>query len=134
MREASGEAPTGRGASPAATALLHPSIAPVRHHVIQRMRRHPALCLGVLGLLLMLLWSLADLPTEGHPVAGLLFRSWVVLVRPFALVATWIDPVTGRWPVALDVAATLALGLLPYLLLDAVLRWAGRRSGLRPRP
>jgi ABC-type Na+ efflux pump permease subunit len=98
------------------------------------LRRHPFLALGVLGLLLMLLWSLAGLPTEGHPLAEPVFGLWVLLLRPFSLVATWIDPMTGHWPEALDIVVTLVLGLISYLLLDALvrrIRW--RASGRRVR-
>lgn len=45
-----------------------------------------------------------------------------LLLRPFALVATWIDPHLRGLPEWVDIAVTLPLGLAPYVLADVVVR------------
>jgi hypothetical protein len=87
----------------------------------QMVIRNPLLILALIALLWrhgvpMILSGFA----EG--VLGVLWTSAVFVLRPFALVATWVDPYFRRLPEVVDIVGTLLLGLLPYVAGDAVYR------------
>jgi hypothetical protein len=58
--------------------------------------------------------------TDG--ATGLVWTSATFLLRPFSLIATWVDPYLRAFPEFVDVIGTLLLGLLPYVAADAVYR------------
>jgi hypothetical protein len=99
--------------------------------------RSPFLTVGVAGLVLGLAWM--GLSAE----LGAAFREhWsgraallvaINLLRPFSVVATWIDPYLRTLPEWVDVGVTIVLGLAPYLVLDAAYRRLGRLWGLPGR-
>jgi hypothetical protein len=55
-------------------------------------------------------------------VAGMLWTGASLWLRPFSLVATWVDPYLRGFPEYVDVVGTLLLGLVPYVVVDAVYR------------
>jgi len=62
-------------------------------------------------------------------IPGLIWAGAVFLVRPFSLIATWMDPHFRGLPEFVDLVGTLLLGLLPYAAVDV----AHRRWALRSR-
>lgn len=90
--------------------------------------RNPFLVLGLLGLTLGLLWmgipSLRELPG-----GGAVFFAARLLLRPFGIVATWIDPFVRSLPEWVDIAVTVPAGLAPYALMDVLVRWILDRQG-----
>jgi hypothetical protein len=94
----------------------------------RRIARNPFLALALAGLGLAISWHLLLAAIPGHPLLDVIFAVWVLILRPFSLVATAIDPHLRGAPEWVDVAVTLGAGLLPYLLADlAVRRLRGRR-------
>jgi hypothetical protein len=86
--------------------------------------RNPMLALALLSLLLrhglpLILGGV----TEG--VVGLLWTSAVNALRAFSLVATWVDPYLRGFPEFVDWVVTLMLGLIPYVVVDALYRRYG---------
>jgi hypothetical protein len=92
------------------------------------LRSNPFLCLGVLGTLLLALFVVLGLQPHDGGIGQLLFHAWRLLAAPVHLAANLLAPVTDGWPDALDAAAAIVTGLLPYLLADwLVRRWRGRK-------
>jgi hypothetical protein len=107
-----GEAPPGPAGTRGRRTILF---------VTQKTIRHPLLILALVALLWrhgvpMILSGFA----EGAP--GVVWTSSLFVLRPFALVATWVDPYFRHFPEFVDVVGTLLLGLLPYIAADAVYR------------
>ncbi|HEU4699422.1 MAG TPA: hypothetical protein VFS40_09585 [Gemmatimonadales bacterium] len=94
--------------------------------------RHPALTLGLLGLLGLGLWQVLDVTPEHSPASAVFFAVWTTLLRPFAWVATAIAPVADRWPGWLDGMVTAVAGLVPYMVADHLLGRV-RRAGFGNR-
>ena len=88
-------------------------------------RRHPFLCLAGITLLLLALMSVSGLQYDDSGAGTALFLLGYVLGQPFLLGARWVSTLIGP-----SVPAGIlgwSLGLVPYVLADAVLnRW--RRS------
>lgn len=83
--------------------------------------RNPFLVLGLVGLALGLLWM--GVPALGElPGGAAVFLVARLLLRPFGLVATWIEPYLRGLPEWVDIAVTLPLSLAPYVLADVVVR------------
>jgi len=83
--------------------------------------RNPFLLLALMALL----WrhGVPMISSEfAEGVLGVVWTSALFVLRPFALVATWVDPHFRRFPEFVDVVGTLVLGLLPYVAGDAVYR------------
>jgi hypothetical protein len=98
--------------------------------VTQMIIRNPLLILALIALLWrhgvpMILSAFA----EG--VLGVVWTSALFVLRPFALVATWVDPYFRRFPEFVDVVGTLLLGLLPYVAGDAAYRRLTFRRNIR---
>ncbi len=99
-----------------------------------RLRRllttHPFLCTGVLGTLVFGVWLALGLHPRDGGIGQATFYLWRVLAAPVHLAANILAPLTDGWPDALDAAAAVVVGLLPYTVADALWRRAvARRQG-----
>lgn len=111
-------------ANGAREAVLSPAQGSGRRAVLvvaQAMTRHPLLTLALLALL----WRhgvpiLSSGFAEG--ILGAVWASAIFVLRPFSLIATWVDPYLRRFPEFVDILGTLLLGLLPYVAGDAITR------------
>jgi hypothetical protein len=89
--------------------------------------RNPVLCLAAIALVIRYgMPLLLDGFSEG--VAGAVWTGAALFLAPFSRIATGIDPWLQPLPEWVDVAVTLALGLLPYLVLDFAYRGYRRRG------
>jgi hypothetical protein len=94
--------------------------------------RHPFLGLAMIAVLFR--FGLPAAFPEGFSsgATGGVWHLATWFLWPFSLLATWIDPYLMAVPEWVEAAATLALGLIPYLVLDAVYRRVRRRRGTGP--
>jgi hypothetical protein len=92
--------------------------------------RNPFLSIALLALAIRFGLPLAFADTLDSGLTGSAWGLAGAALGPFAALATWIDPFLRRFPDWVDSLATLALGLTPYLGLDAVIRHLhrGRRT------
>jgi len=99
---------------------------------LTRAAGHPFLGLAIVALLFR--FGLPGALPEGFSsgAVGGLWRLATWFLWPFSLLATWVDPQLRAMPGWVDAAATLVLGLAPYIVLDAVYRWLHRRRGTDP--
>jgi hypothetical protein len=93
---------------------------------------NPFLTAGLIGTLLFGIWLALGLPPD-EGVGQALFYVWRVLAAPVHLATNVLSPLTDRWPDALDGGAAVVVGLVPYVVADALWRW-GRRRGRVPAP
>ena len=92
------------------------------------------MCIGVLGTLVFGLWLALGLHPRDGGIGQATFYLWRVLAAPVHLATNVLAPLTDGWPDALDAAAAVVVGLLPYAVADALWRRrAARRQGTTPR-
>jgi hypothetical protein len=83
--------------------------------------RSPFVSLAVAALVVRYAFPLLGAGLDGGPARWL--RTGAVFVLwPFSIVATLIDPHLRGFPEWVDVSVTLVLGLMPYAVLDALVR------------
>jgi hypothetical protein len=85
------------------------------------LQSNPFLAIGILGALLMGLWIAFGLSPEAGVGRGI-FLLWRTLAAPIHLATNVVGRYTETWPTALDALAALAVGILPYLVADWLLR------------
>jgi asparagine N-glycosylation enzyme membrane subunit Stt3 len=83
--------------------------------------RHPVLVIAFGALLLRFGLPLVSSGFQDG-VVGYIWTASTLWLRPFSLIATWVDPYLRGFPEFLDVAGTLLLGLVPYAAVDVVYR------------
>jgi hypothetical protein len=71
--------------------------------------RHPVLLIAFVALLLRFGLPLVSSGLQGG-VVGYIWTGSTLWLRPFSLIATWVDGYLGGFPEFLDVAGTLLLG------------------------
>jgi hypothetical protein len=96
--------------------------------IIRWVTRNPVLSIAFV--LLVLRYGL-PLVSSGFQdgLAGLLWTGSNFWLRPFSLIATWVDPYLRQFPEFVDVLGTLLSGLVPYAAVDAVYRLLILRPG-----
>lgn len=91
---------------------------------------NPCLIAGFTGALLFAIWVALELPADDGGIGQALYLAWRILAAPIHLAANVLAPLTDRWPDVLDGGAALLVGLLPYVIADALWRRRRRRSGV----
>jgi hypothetical protein len=83
--------------------------------------RSPFVSLAVAALVIRYGFPLLGVGLAGGP-AGWLWTGVAYVLWPFSIVATLIDPHLRGFPEWVDISVTLVLGLVPYAVLDALVR------------
>jgi hypothetical protein len=94
---------------------------------------NPFLSAGLTGTLLFGIWLAFGLYPDDGGVGQALYFAWRVLAAPVHLATNVLAPFTDRWPDALDSGAAVVVGLLPYMVADALWRWGRQRGRGSPR-
>jgi hypothetical protein len=82
---------------------------------------NPVLTLALVALLI--LYGLPLVSSGlGDGFAGLIWAGAIFVLRPFSLIATWVDPYLRGFPEFVDWFGTLSSGLLPYVVADVIYR------------
>ena len=95
---------------------------------------NPFLSVGLLGTVIFGLWILLGLHPADGSVGQAMFYVWRVLAAPVHLAANVLAPLTNRWPDVLDAGVAVLVGLVPYVVADALWRrWQRGRREPAPR-
>jgi hypothetical protein len=87
--------------------------------------------LAVVGWGVLLVWGITPPDFQEHGVGRAILWGVAPVLRPFAFVATQVDPWFRGFPQWIDVVGTAFLGFLPYALGDLACRRLRAARGSR---